>query len=227
MSMSPLNPAEPVVDRAEDAGPASPSRRRFVRNVGLGAAALGAAAATGASLTGVASAQAESEPADLDAADQELALFLQSICLAGEEGLNTASDAASLQSEVAEDIRTFSRHHGTQASAFAGLLAADEALTQANQVLLGELVTKVNGAADQAALLGVLGDFEEQLAATMLQAIGEASSFVLAGTISSVLPVVGQQAAALGAIAGQPIADWLPVVGTTQGALDAADFPVQ
>jgi len=70
MSMSPLNPADPIIDRADDDGPTSPSRRRFVRTVGLGAAALGAVAVTGTALTGVASsAQTDSDPPYLTPAD--------------------------------------------------------------------------------------------------------------------------------------------------------------
>jgi hypothetical protein len=227
MSMSPLNPADPIVDRADDDGPASTSRRQFVRTVGVGAAALGAVAVTGAALTGVASAQTEAEPPDLSPADQELVLFLQSISLAAEEGLNTAAAASYLQSEVAEDVRTFSRHHGVHATNFAALLPTTEVETLPNQVLLGELVEGVNGAADQQALLLVLLAFEERLSATMLVSLGEAQSFIVAGTISSVLPVVGQQAAAFGSIAGVPLTDWLPVVGSTDDALDPADYPVR
>ncbi len=227
MSMSPLNPADPIVDRVDDDGPASTSRRQFVRTVGLGAAALGAAAVTGATLTGVASAQTATEPPDLSTADQELVLFLQSISLAGEEGLNTAAEASYLQSEVAEDVRTFSRHHGTQATALAGLLPATDVETLPNQVLLGELVNDINGATNQQELLLVLLAFEERVSATMLAAMGEAQSFIVAGTVASALPVVGQQAAAIGSIAGLPMTDWLPVVGSTDDALDPADYPVR
>ena len=230
MSMSPRHPVDPVDDRAEaPAAPASPSRRRFVRNVGLGAAALGAAAATGTALTDVASAQATgaTDPPDLSASDIALVQFLQSVSLAGKDGLATAADKPGLASGLAEELRTFSRHHGTQATTLGTLLSEENNIAAANPKLIAQLDGKVNGAGDQAALVDVLLEFEEQVSATMLQAMGQAQSFVVSGPVGSALAVIGQQAAALGSAAGKPIGDWLPAFGSTDGALTPAAYPAR
>ncbi len=227
MSMSPRHPVDPVDDRAEaPAAPESPSRRRFVRNVGLGAAALGAVAATGTALAGVASAQTTAaEPPDLSAADIALVQFLQSISLAAEDALKTAADTPGLATTLAEEIRTFSRHHGTQATTLGTLLSEENNITTPNPKLLTQVDGQISGAGDQTALLNVLFTFEEELAATMLAAMGEAESFLVSGAVGSALAVVGQQAAALGSAAGKPIEDWLPAFGSTTGALTPAAYP--
>ena len=227
MSMSPRHPVDPVDDRAEaPAAPASPSRRRFVRNVGVGAAALGAVAATGAALSDVASAQTTAtNPPDLSAADISLVQFLQSVSIAGQKGLLTAAGKSVLTSTLNEEVRTFARHHATQAVTLGTLLSKENNITAANPKLLAQLNGQVNGASDQAALLNVLLTFEEQVSATMLQAMGEAQSFLVSGAVGSALAVVGQQAAALGSAAGKPIGDWLPAFGSTNGALTPAAFP--
>jgi hypothetical protein len=93
--------------------------------------------------------------------------------------------------------------------------------------MLAELEGAVGGAADEAALLGVLLTFEDDLAATMLVAIGEAQSFVVSGAIARIQPIVGQQAAAFGALNGTPITEWLPAFGSTDGAFPAADYPAR
>ncbi len=230
MSMSPRHPVDPVDDRAgAEPAPASPSRRRFVRSVGLGAAALGAAAATGAGLTGVASAQSSSSSAtlpDLVAADVSLVQFLESVSLAAESGLASAADAPYLDSAVAELLRGFSRHHRDHATTFAALIPKTANITTPNPKLLSELTGKVDGAANQAALLGVVQAFEEQMAATMLAGVGQARSWVLASTISSIAPIVGQMAAAIGSTAGQPVSQWLPAFASTNGALAPSAYPV-
>lgn len=229
MSMSPRHPVDPVDDRADaPAAPASPSRRRFVRNVGLGAAALGAAAATGTALGGTASAQtAATTPPELPASDVALVQFLQSISLAGQTGLATAAGKPGIASQMAEEIRAFSRNHGAQAKALGALLSTENAITAPNPRLLTQLDGQINGAANQTALLGVLLTFEQQVAATMLQAMGDAKSWLVATPVAAALPVVGQQAAAIGSVANKPIADWLPAFGTTDGALTPAAFPAR
>jgi hypothetical protein len=228
MSMSPRHPVDPAEDRPDaPAGSVATSRRRFVRNVGVGAAALGAVAVAGGALASVASAQTESEPPDLEPADVDLVRWLQSLSIAAEEGLATAADATFLQSSDTNTLRGFSRHHRDQAAALGALLPEEEVVETANARLLTELDDDIAGATSRAALLGVVQQFEERLAATMLAAVGEAELFVVAGVIASAAPVVGQQAAALGSVAGQPIADWLPPFVTTEGAYSQAAYPTR
>jgi hypothetical protein len=228
MSMSPRQPVDQVADGAE-AAPASASRRRFVRNVGLGAAALGAVAVTGTALSGVASAQAgaATEPPELDAADVARVEFLQSLSLAAEAVLTTAAAKTFLQPEIREDVRLYSRHHANQAETLGGLLTKDEQITAPNAKLVGEMAPRVDGAGDQTALLTVLMEFEQNLAATMLATIGEAESWIVAETVATVQPIVGQQAAALGSANDLPISQWLPAYATTDGAFAQSAYPVR
>jgi hypothetical protein len=227
MSMSPHHLVEPTEDPVGAGAPAAPSRRRFVRNVGLGAAALGAAAVAGGALTEVASAQsASTEAPALSAPDVALVRWLQSLSLAAEDGLTTATQATFLSAGNKSTIQAFVRHHRDQAVALGALLQEDEAVTTPNSRLLTELDGQVSGAGNEEALLTALQAFEERLAATMLAGVGDAEAFWVAGAIASATAVVGQQAATLGAAADLPIDEWLPSFATTAGAYSQAAYPV-
>ena len=226
MSMSPRHPVDQVADGAEPV-PASASRRRFMRNVGMGAAALGAAAVTGTALAEVASAQTTATAPELSAADVSLLQFLQSLSLATEDGLQAAAEATYLQTELREEIRLFSRHHRDQAVAIGALLSKTDAITTPNAKLLGEITTNTGRATDQASLVAVLLTLEEDLAATMLEAIGNAESFLVSGAVATIQPIVAQQAAALGSVNDAPIDQWLPAFGTTTGAFAQSAYPVR
>lgn len=227
MSMSPRPPVDQVADGA-DPVPASASRRRFMRNVGMGAAALGAAAVTGTALAEVASAQTSTATApELGAADVSLLQFLQSLSLAAEEGVKAAAEKTFLDTELREEIRLFSRHHRDQATAIGALLSETDAITTPNAKLLGEITSNADRANDQNALVAVLLTLEEDLAATMLEAIGSAESFVVSGAVATIQPIVAQQAAALGSANDAPIDQWLPAFGTTTGAFAQSAYPVR
>jgi hypothetical protein len=229
MSMSPRHPVDQVADGAEPV-PASASRRRFMRNVGMGAAALGAAAVTGTALADVASAQSSSSAAtapELSAADVSLLQFLQSLSLAAEDGVKAAAEKTYLQTELREEIRLFSRHHRDQAAAIGALLSETDAITTPNAKLLGEITANTDRATDQAGLVAVLLTLEEDLAATMLAAIGTAESFLVSGAVATIQPIVAQQAAALGSANDAPIDQWLPAFGTTTGAFAQSAYPVR
>jgi hypothetical protein len=228
MSMSPRHPVEPVADRDDAPAPASPSRRRFVRTVGMGAAALGAAAATGTALGGVASAQStsSSEPPELGAGDVALLRFLQSISLAAEDALTAAADERYLEADLGEQFRTFSRHHRNHAATFGALLSDADMVSAPNAKLLGEVTRDIDGAGDQDALLRAVQGFEERLAATFLVAVSDAESWLAAGPIATVLPVVDQQAAAIAQELDLPVGEWLPTFASTDGAYTQAAYPV-
>jgi hypothetical protein len=228
MSMSPRHPVDPVDDRVDAAtAPASPSRRRFVRNVGLGAAALGAVAATGTALTDVASAQTTSTPPELSASDTTLTQFLLSVSLTAHNVTVTAAGNDYLPSDVAETLNGFSRTHNQHAITLAGLLGATDVISDPNPKLLSEIQVKVDASRNTAALLDAAGTFEENLSATFLVAMGDAESWVLAGSVATMLPIIGQMAAAIGKLTGAPISDWLPPFGSTDGALSPAAYPAR
>ena len=227
MSMSPHHPVDPAEDLVETGAPAATSRRRFVRNVGLGAAAVGAVAVAGGALTQVASAQtASSEVPELEPADIALVQWLQGLSLAAEDGLTTASQAPVLTAANRSTVQAFVRHHRDQAAALGALLQEDEVVTTPNPRLLTELNGQVQGAASEEALLTVLQTFEERLAATMLAAVGTADAFWVAGAVASATAVVGQQAVTFGNAADLPIDEWLPPFATTDGAFTQAAYPV-
>ena len=233
MSMSHRPSVEPEPTH-QDSRPTAPaggeatSRRAFVRTVGLGAAALGAAAATGGTLTGTAGAQTagSSTPPDLSSGDVALLQFLQSITLAGEQTLATAAKSPLLASTIAETTRGFSRNHRDQAVAIGALLSKDNVIAEPNPTLLAGALAQIEAATVERQLLTVMATLEEQLAATMLAAMGEAQSFLVAGPVAAVLAVVGQQAATFGDAAGEPIDEWIPTFASTDGALSPGAYPV-
>jgi hypothetical protein len=225
MSMSPRRPVDPVDDRTEaPAAPASPSRRRFVRNAGLGAAALGAGAATGTALTGVASAQtATTEPPQLSASDVGMVQFLQSLLLAAAASLAAAAEVPGIASVIAEELRGFSRNSTTQAGAFGALLPKASVVTTPNPKLLAQGTAP---ATTQQQVLQLQLQLVEQLDATLLQQLGQVQAWQVAAVISSVLPIVSQEFAALNTALGNSINQWLPPFGSVTGALTPAAYPV-
>lgn len=239
MSMTPQPETDAAVEQI--ASGAVSSRRSFVRTAALGAAALGAAAATGTALasaagasesmtssSGGASSAAGSAEATLSAADTQLLLFLHGVSTAAQQALQAGADQSYLTSTYAERLREFSRHHRDQAARLAKLLPTDVAATSvANPSLLAQMNGRIGGAGSQTALLGVVAEYEETLSATFIDALAEAEHFTVAEAIAGCAPILGQQAASLGADAGEPQPQWLPAFAPTTGALTPAAFPIR
>lgn len=238
MSMTPQPETDAAVEQI--ASGAVSSRRSFVRTAALGAAALGAAAATGTALASAAGASesmtsssggasaAGSAEATLSAADTQLLLFLHGVSTAAQQALQAGADQSYLTSTYAERLREFSRHHRDQAARLAKLLPTDVAATSvANPSLLAQMNGRIGGAGSQTALLGVVAEYEETLSATFIDALAEAEHFTVAESIAGCAPILGQQAASLGADAGEPQPQWLPAFAPTTGALTPAAFPIR
>lgn len=238
MSMTPQPETDAAVEQI--ASGAVSSRRSFVRTAALGAAALGAAAATGTALASAAGASesmtsssggasaAGSAEATLSAADTQLLLFLHGVSTAAQQALQAGADQSYLTSTYAERLREFSRHHRDQAARLAKLLPTDVAATSiANPSLLAQMNGRIGGAGSQTALLGVVAEYEETLSATFIDALAEAEHFTVAEAIAGCAPILGQQAASLGADAGEPQPQWLPAFAPTTGALTPAAFPIR
>ena len=128
---------------------------------------------------------------------------------------------------MAETLNSFSRNHNQHAITLAGLLGDTDVISDPNPKLLSEIQIKVDASRDTAALLDAVGTFEENLSATFLVAMGDAESWILAGSVATMLPIIGQMAAAVGSITGAPISDWLPAFGSTDGALSPAAYPAR
>ena len=109
---------------SQDAIGTAPSRRGFMRTVGLGAAAVGAIAVTGAALTDVVGAA--TPDASISATDAELLTFLSSLEFAAEKSLYSAAEVAYLSAPTAQRLRQFARLHHDQAVALKAILAASD-----------------------------------------------------------------------------------------------------
>jgi hypothetical protein len=156
-----------------------------------------------------------------------------------EEGGETTTTAASesttttlppitvppLAEPVVEVLRVFGSHHSQQATALGGLLAAP--VETANGSLVAEVRGAIGNAADEAAVLSLLRDLEERIAATHLQAIADMEDVNDAKLVATALPVVGQHALVLGRIGSSPtpLEELIPEEQTTDGALDEATYP--
>ena len=238
MSMSPHSETSTP---EEAAAAAVTSRRSFVRRAALGAAALGTVAATGATLTGVAGASemmtsssggagagAAAAESSLSAVDAALLTFLQSISLAAQQALQSASDATYLSNVTMERMREFSRHHRDQAARLGKLLPTDAAAaTPANASLLAQMTSKFNAAGTETEMLNAVAGFEESLSATFIVALGQADHFSVSEAIAGCAPILGQQAASAGADAGQSQSTWLPAFASTSGAITQSAYPIR
>jgi hypothetical protein len=173
------------------------SRRSFVRDAAMGAAVLGAAAATGVSL-------------------------------ASGAGAATMATSEMLSTVDTERLREFARHHRDQAASVAKSLTTDVATTTpANPTLLGQMNAKFGGAGSQTALLAAVSEYEENLSATFIVALGQADHYSVAEAIAGCAPILGQQAASFGADAGEPQSTWLPAFAPTTGALTQSAYPIR
>jgi rubrerythrin len=206
------------------------SRRRFVRNLGLGGV-LAAGAATAPTLAFASAAAAQSAggtsggDVELPEADLLIVDFAVSLELAAEEAYGLAIARRIFDSQVAEMGRTFARHHHDHAIALATLAGRDEeTVGQPNAGLVDELAPRLDAATTTDELLQVLYDVEEGAAATYAEAIGTLESTDAVGPASSILPVESQHATAIGSMLDLPVEDWMPPFQTTADAFDPSTY---
>lgn len=238
-------PSDPAVD-------ADATRRAFLKKVAIG----GAAAAIGTQvlpLRGFAQEEGGSEGEESTVEltpDQERVTFLAGIGLAAaivyraatgdeatgdeEESEETPSSTTTtlppitvppLAEPVVEVLRVFGSHHSQQATALNGLLTT--AVTAPNGSLVAEVRGALGQATDETAVLGILRDLEERIAATHLQAIADLEDVNDAKLVATALPVVSQHAVVLGQVGETPapLEELIPEEQTTDGALDEATYP--
>lgn len=132
-----------------------------------------------------------------------------------------------LAEPVVEVLRVFGSHHSQQAAALGGLLAAP--VDAPNSTLVTEVRSALDGAADEAAVLTILRELEERIAATHLQAIADMEDVNDAKIVVTALPVTGQHAVVLGRIGATPtpLEELVPEEQGTEGALDEAAYPTE
>ncbi len=153
----------------------------------------------------------------------------------GEESTTTAPSSTTttlppitvppLSEPVVEVLRAFGSHHSQQSTGLNTLLTT--AVDAANPGLVTEVRDALGAAADEAAVLDVLRDLEERIAATHLQAIADLEDANDAQLVATALPVVGQHVVVLGQVGATPapLDELVPEAQTTDGALDEATYP--
>lgn len=211
--------------------PAGTSRRRFLTRAAAGGALLvaGSQLVPGGLLPAAAQDEGGANDEDQDAElspDEELVAHLAGLCLAAARGFGLAVDPATspLSEPVAEVVRRLGAFHTSQAAALNELLPV--AVENTNTVLDQELAREIAGAStDQDAVLGVLRDLEESLAATQYVMLGAIDDQNDARTVAEILPVTGQAVVVLGTLAGAPFGELVPAQQTGEGDLSVADYP--
>lgn len=203
-----------------------------------------------------AGSETESETGPELTPDQERIAFLAGIALAGAAAFRAAAGDAGtgggaegeeseeepsgsttttlppievppLAEPVVEVLRVFGSHHSQQASAMNGGL---EVVVEApNATLLTEVRSALSSATDEAAVLELLRDLSERIAATHLQALGDIEDSTDAQLVATALPIVAQHAVVLGTVAQDPVPleELIPEEQTTDGALTEAEYPSQ
>jgi hypothetical protein len=200
-----------------------PSRRRFLRDVGMGSVALvvgGAVVPVGGLLT-AAGAQT------LD--DAAIAKFSESVELAAVAAYTAAAQSGKVHTPaVITAATTFASHHMDHAKAF-GAFAGDTATAQPNPGILAAVGDQIREAADEAAILAVAYATENAAAATYLYAIGLLTTAQVLAATASILPVEAQHATVLAYVLGKnpdTEADFVPVFQTPDEALMPSKYPV-
>jgi hypothetical protein len=203
------------------------SRRRFVRNLGLGGALVaGAASVPTLAFASAASAQATGgADVELPEADLVIVNFAVGLELGMEVAYNLANDMRVFDSLEAELTRTFARHHHDHAIALATLAGGDEeSMGSPNAALVDSLSPQITGAATSDQLLQVFYGMEESAAATYAEAIGTFESTDAVGPAASILPIESQHATAIGSMIDLPVEDWMPPFQTTADAFDPSTY---
>jgi hypothetical protein len=196
------------------------SRRRFLRNAGLGGAALtlGSTLVPVGRLLPAAWAQETLDDADL-------AGFAQSVELAAVDAYTAAIETGLLDGSVVDVAEIFRRHHDEHAAAFAGV-AGDAATDEANQAVLDVFAPQIADAADQDALLQIAQDLENGAASTYFYSLGILQDRDAALAVATILPIESQHAVVLGQALGQDLDQYVPTFQGQDGALSPTDYPV-
>jgi hypothetical protein len=201
------------------------SRRGFLTRVAVGGAVLAVGSQvvpTGGLLP--LGAQ-EDDTVALDA-DETTLQFLASVALAAADAHRAGAEVAGIEETTVEVIRSFGANHRTQAGALNALIPEDALVTVPNEALLSEATAALAGAGDEVAVLGVLRDMTEQIAATHLAALESVEDQNDAGVIAAALGTVSQQATVLAVLGGDSVEAASPATQTTEGALTPAEYPV-
>lgn len=128
---------------------------------------------------------------------------------------------------VVEVLRRLGAQHTGQAVAFNALLTT--AVEAPNTTLLTQVRSQLGAAADQSAVLGILRDMTEQIAATQMTAIGDLEEVNDTKVVAAAMPVLGEHVVVIGQLTTPPVelVSLVPTEQTTDGALAPADYPAE
>lgn len=225
------DPTPVIAGDHDPAGSAGPTRRRVLALAGASAAVLGTAVGPFAHLLPAAAAD--------ESRQLTLVTFIAGLELAAVDLYTTAAKSPALTGAATDMASAIGGHHSVYASTWAALIGAGggTAPTSGNTGFAALYAPRVSGAADVAALAGVLQELEDGFAATYFAALGSIVSSTLSSTAAQILPICAAHAVAWSAAptttpttAGNPAANAVPVTQTderkfTQSALgdDTAD----
>lgn len=157
--------------------------------------------------------------------DDDIAAFVESVELLAADAHDAAARSGKLGSGATQALGAFAAHHREHASTVAGH-AGGKAKGRPHPRLADIVTGQLQGAADEAAMLGVLQDVENALAATHLYAIGAAKDGALLRTAASLLPVESQHAVVVGQLLGRGVDQIVPELENQDRALDPTKFPL-
>jgi hypothetical protein len=151
--------------------------------------------------------------------------FAQSVELAGVQAYGVAVASPLLSKEAAAIAVAFRMHHLDHAQSFAGM-AGKAATGITNQSLVATFGPLLQAAADEAALLRGLYQFELAATATYTAGLALIIGTDPAALVGSIQPIEARHAVVLGEALNLPIDDYSPVLESTAAAVTPAQYPI-
>jgi Ferritin-like domain len=221
-------PAEPDVGvTAGHDGAPQPTRRGFMKAVGIGGALVAGSGALLPFLTETVGAQ---QSGGLD--DIQLFEVAMTLEYAAAQLYEEALAGGTLDDQALERIREFGPNHTVHGDAIATTLTAlstDDTydvtkLQVPNAKLYDTFRDRIEAAVGQDATLGILQDLESTLAATHQVLVTTMDDPSDAKTVASVQMVDAQQEVVLARMLSRPLAEYTPTEEPTDGALNAEAY---
>jgi len=152
-------------------------------------------------------------------------MFLQSIEYAAADAYEQVVATGKLADDVLHVVAAFGEHHRQHGESFGGLTGGT-GRGESNQSFAGELKDDIERAADQTALLRVLFDLENRLAATATASLGEIVGLDGSATMASIQPIEGRHAVVLGQTLELDPGEYLVVFQSDEDALTVNQYPL-
>ncbi len=158
--------------------------------------------------------------------DAGLQAFAQSVELALVQAYTEVASAGTITSPVVvEATMTITQHHQDHARAL-GEAAGARATSVPNRRLVNRFRANLRKASDEAAVVAVLLDFEDEAASTYMFVLGSLEAPPALQLAASILPVESEHAVVLAALAHQAPAQTFPSFETQDQAFKPDEFPI-